>query len=109
MRPSRCRSVLVADRFGVGGLLAGTFDSANSKLRYRTIFSREARSGPVADARGALGRAVDRHDDAHAQHDGQHRRTAIGHEGQGDADHRRKAHDHHQVDRHVEEDGGGDY
>ena len=46
---------------------------------------------------------VDHHDRSKTDHVGQHRTTAMAHEGQGDTHNRSKAHDHHEIDRDIEE------
>ena len=53
------------------------------------------------------GVAFDRHDDADADHHGQHGGTAMANEGKGDAGDRSEADDHQQIDHDVEEDGAG--
>ena len=54
------------------------------------------------------GVAFDAHQQADADHDRHHRRSAIAEERQRDADHGREAHDHQHVDRDVEEDDHGE-
>ena len=53
------------------------------------------------------GVAFDRHDDADADHHGQHGGTTMADEREGNAGNRGEADDHQQVDHDVEEDGAG--
>src|SRR6476620_5005911 len=90
MRPCLSGSARTGFPVGAGGPLTAFAEGRNRPS------SAQPRLSPLLTFKA--------HQDAEADHHGHHRRPAETDQRQRDADHRREAHDHHQIDRDIEED-----